>query len=314
MGWFLFSLLALLFWSGSDLFSKLGSPPDDRNSHWKMVSAVGLVMGLHALFEITVSGVRVTFADLVHYLPVSGAYIASMILGYAALRYIELSVSSPICNSSGAIAAVLCFFFLHEELSLIQGVAVGMVALGVIGLGFAEMSEDEEARAARQEKANIRYAKSLTALLLPVLYCFIDALGTFFDSVILREEPTGTFLDSLFPYVLDEAAANVAYELTFLFLAILAAVYVYGFRHEKPNIRMSLPRLAGGCFETAGQFAYIFAIGSDRPGFAAAIVSAYCALSVVWSRIFLREKLSWKHYASILLAFAGIVILGFFDI
>ena len=311
--WFLFSLLALLFWSGSDLFSKVGSRPDDRYSHWKMVSAVGLVMGLHALYEITVSGVRVTPADLIHYLPASGAYIFSMILGYAALRYIELSVSSPICNSSGAIAAVLCFVFLHEDLSVLQGIAVAMVALGVVGLGFAELSEDEEARAARQEKANIRYSKSLFALLLPVFYCVIDALGTFVDSVLLREEPTGTVLDTLFPYVLDEECANVAYELTFLLMGILAAVYVFGVRREKLTFRRELPKLAGGVFETAGQFAYIFAIGGDRPGFAAAVISAYCALSVVWSRIFLHEKLSWKHYAAILLAFAGIIILGFFD-
>ena len=57
--WFLLSLAALLCWSGSDLFSKIGSKPDDPYSHWKMVMAVGLVMGLHAAFELTVGGVRV---------------------------------------------------------------------------------------------------------------------------------------------------------------------------------------------------------------------------------------------------------------
>lgn len=313
MTWFVFSFLALLAWSGSDILSKVGSRPDDERSQWKMVTAVGLVMGLHALFEITVSGVRVTFSDILHYLPVSGFYILSMVFGYIALRYIELSVSSPICNSSGALAAVLCFVFLHEELSVLQGIAVAMVGLGVLGLGFAELSEDDEARAARQEKANIKYAKSLLALLLPVLYCLIDALGTFADSVILREEPTGSFLDTLFPYVLDEEVANVAYELTFLFLGILCAVWVFGIKREKLSFPRELPKLTAGVCETAGQFAYIYAIGGDRPGFAAAIVSAYSALSVVWSRIFLHEKLSWKHYLAILTAFAGIVILGFFD-
>ena len=48
-------------------------------------------------------------------------------------------------------------------------------------------------------------------------------------------------------------------------------------------------------------------------GSAAAIISCYCALSVIWSRVFLKEKLSWKHYAAILVAFLGIVTLGFFD-
>ena len=47
---------------------------------------------------------------------------------------------------------------------------------------------------------------------------------------------------------------------------------------------------------------------------AAPIISAYCAASVLWSRIFLKEKLSWKHYAALLVIIAGIVILGVFDV
>ena len=46
----------------------------------------------------------------------------------------------------------------------------------------------------------------------------------------------------------------------------------------------------------------------------APIISAYCVASVVWSRLFLKEKLSWKHYLMIALVVAGIVTLGVFDI
>ena len=46
---------------------------------------------------------------------------------------------------------------------------------------------------------------------------------------------------------------------------------------------------------------------------AAPIISAYCVASVVWGRIFLKEKLSIKHYAMILIAVVGIVILGLYD-
>jgi hypothetical protein len=58
----------------------------------------------------------------------------------------------------------------------------------------------------------------------------------------------------------------------------------------------------------------MWSIGNEEHmGAAAAIISAYCALSVLWSRIFLKEKLSLKHYISIFIAFAGIIMLGFFD-
>ena len=126
MTWFILSLIAILFWSGSDLFSKLGSRPDDKYSHWKMVMAVGVVMGAHAFFLIA-TGTPFSISDIVTYLPASAMYILSMILGYAGLRYIELSISSPICNSSGAVAALLCFFILKETMSGLQFFAVALV-------------------------------------------------------------------------------------------------------------------------------------------------------------------------------------------
>ena len=118
--WFWFAIAALLCWSGSDLFSKIGSKPDDKYSHWKMVMAVGLVMGLHAAFEVFVNGVEISWQIIWAYMPASALYIASMILGYVGLRYIELSVSSPICNSSGAIAGIFCFLFLGQAMEGLQ--------------------------------------------------------------------------------------------------------------------------------------------------------------------------------------------------
>ena len=54
MLYYFLSIAALLCWSGSDLFSKMGTREQDRNSHWKVVFAVGLIMGIH--FFITLIG------------------------------------------------------------------------------------------------------------------------------------------------------------------------------------------------------------------------------------------------------------------
>lgn len=293
--WFWLALIALLCWSGSDLFSKIGSKPDDQYSHLKMVMAVGLVMGLHACYEMFVGGVSISLGAIWTYLPVSFFYISSMTIGYVGLRYIELSISSPICNCSGALVALLCFVFLGERLGGLQLAGVILICAGVIGLGFVEMNEDEEARALRENKSNIKYTRSLLALMLPVIYCLLDAAGGFADTIVLE--------------TLDEAVANVAYELTFLFMGVCSFIYVVFIKHEKLTVQRELPKLAGGLFETAGQFAYIYALSSN-PIAAAPMISAYCLLSVLWSRIFLREHLSLKHYLTIFTAIAGIVILG----
>ncbi|MBQ8337558.1 MAG: EamA family transporter [Oscillospiraceae bacterium] len=313
--WFWLSIIAMLCWSGSDIFSKVGSKQNDKYSHWKMVMAVGLVMGLHAFYEIFKNKVPISFGDILTYMPASALYILSMIFGYVSLRYIELSISSPICNSSGALAAILCLIFLKQDVGALGMVAIGIVAAGVLLLGIVNANEDEELRVERQKNANRKYARSFLALLLPLLYCLIDAAGTFVDTIILREEDTGTFLDSVFATTLPEDTANVAYELTFLFMGIVAAIYVLVIRRDKLIVKDEGTKLLGGVCETAGQFAYIFALGDTAHAApAAAIISAYCVMSLVWSHIFLKEKLSWKHYVAIAITAIGIVMLGILDL
>ncbi len=302
--WFWFALIALFCWSGSDLFSKLGCQDEkDRYSHLKMVTAVGVVMGLHAAYEIFIGGVEISFGIILTYLPVSLLYILSMAAGYLGLRYIELSISSPICNSSGAIVAVLTFATagISDELPPLALVAVALVCAGVIALGITESREDEELRRARQDASNRRYAKSWVAITIPVIYCLLDALGTFADARVLE--------------TLNEDSANVAYELTFFAMGLFCAVYVLGIKKQKLVIRQEAPKYTGAIFETAGQFFYIYALADTaHVAFAAPIISSYCAASVIWGRIFLKEKLSVKHYMSIALIIIGIVIMGILDI
>lgn len=301
--WFWLSIAALICWSGSDLFSKIGcSDPSDKRSHLKMVTAVGMVMGLHAAYEIFIGKTEISFDIILTYLPVSLLYIGSMALGYISLRYIELSVSSPICNSSGALVAIMCLITGGiGQTSPGQLVATAIICIGVVGLGFAEAYEDEEKRAARQQKGNRKYSKSALAIILPLAYCLLDAVGTFADSLVLEK--------------LSEDSANVAYELTFFAAGICTLIYTLIIKKEKPVLKRTLPKYIGAVCETAGQFAYIYAIGdSEHVMLAAPIISAYCAASVVWSRIFLKERMSWKHYLAIAVTVIGIVIMGIFDI
>ena len=364
MNWFIFAIIALLCWSGSDFFSKIGCrDAKDKYSHLKMVIAVGVVMGLHAAFEIFVNGVAISWDVIFTYLPVSLLYILSMAMGYIGLRYIELSISSPICNASGALVAVATIVMAAvsgEVLDMVpmQYVAVALACLGVVGLGFVEAKEDPELRAARQEKSNYKYAKSWLALALPIAYCLLDAAGTFADSLVLETfhidfinaniapEFSSLFQNGIPEYLVDtelsfspeflsqftveqgaylrtfvaemeEASsnsANVAYELTFLAAGVFCFIYTVLIKKQKLLPKMEAPKYVGAIFETAGQFAYIYALADEEHvAMSAPIISSYCVASVLWSRLFLKEKLSWKHYAAIAVTVAGIIIMGVFD-
>ncbi|MBR5223130.1 MAG: EamA family transporter [Clostridia bacterium] len=323
---YIFSILALLCWSGSDLFSKMGTREKDKNSHWKVVFAVGLIMGIHffitliggAIIDNTVgvdavpkmvAGVFYTdfkLIDFVYYLPIAALYIFAMVLGYIGLRYIELSISSPICNSSGALAFILCLIFgltSTEDITITTIVGIAMITVGIVALGFVEQHEDEEVKKARQERANRKYAKSILAFLLPISYLIIDALGTVGDEFLFSDwfiEKTGIEM--------SDYAANSAFELTFFVLAVFAFIWVKLVKKDsmfKGNKHLYF----GGLCETVGQIFYMAVMFSDF-SVGMVIISAYCAISVLWSRIFLKEKMSWKHYVVIAMVIAGIVILG----
>ena len=326
MLYYFFSILALLCWSGSDLFSKKGTREADKNSHWKVVFAVGLIMGIH--FFITLIGGAIIdntvgvdgvhkivaslfytdfqFIDFVKYLPVAGLYILAMVLGYIGLRYIELSISSPICNSSGALAFLLCLvfgIFSAEDITTSTIVGILMITVGIIALGFIEQREDEEVKAARQEMANRKYTKSILAFLLPISYLVIDALGTVGDEYVFSD----SFINKT-GYEITDYAANSAFEFTFFVLAVFAFVWIKFVKKDK-IFKGNKDLFWGGLCETIGQVFYMAVMFSDFSA-GMVIISAYCAISVLWSRVFLKEKLSWKHYAVIALVIAGIVILG----
>ncbi len=309
--WFLFTICTILAWSGSDLMSKIGSRPDDKNSHLKMLMAVGFVMGVHAIWQLTVGGVDYNLHNFIAYMPVSAMYIISMLFGYIGLRYIELSISSPICNSSGALVAIMCFLFLGDTMSPIALFAVILISLGILFLAIIEKTEGDELRALHQDPNEIKYERGLLAILFPVLYLIIDAMGTFLD---------GMFFDFALPewfyqgVTSDnvEIVCNISYELTFMIVGIIAAIYVLGVKKEKLSVERDKFKLAAACFETIGQFTYVFAI-SGNTIIAAPAIGSYTVFSVIWSRIFLKEKLSKKQYFVIGMVLLGVILLAFLD-
>lgn len=325
--YFIFALVALFAWSGSDLFSKLGTSQKDKNSHWHVIFAVGVVMGIHAVITIIFGSfinpdntpswiLSIIYSDFkpmdfVRYAPIAFIYLAAMVVGYVGLRYIELSVSSPICNSSGSLALVICLMFGWATLNGGSIAGVILVTLGIISLGIVEYRESDEVKLARQDGSNFKYTKSLWAILIPIIYLFMDAMGTVGDQLVSELE--------LFD--MSEYASNTAFEFTSLCFAIFAFLYVKLIKKEKffsfgvengEDKLLKRNLILGAICETVGQIFYMSVMFSDFDA-GMPMISAYCVLSVVWSRIFLKEKLSYKHYIAIALTFAGIILLGIFS-
>ena len=107
--------------------------------------------------------------------------------------------------------------------------------------------------------------------------------------------------------ILSETESLLAYEFTFFIVAIVGLIYVCGIKKEKISLPKEKNRCIAAIFETAGQFFYTYAMASNST-ISAALVSSYCILSLLLSRIFLKEHLSWKQYVFITVVFVGIVL------
>ncbi len=305
--WFVFALLTMLAWGAADLFYKKGNDGEERYSHLKTSIMVGVVMGIHAIGMLIFTDISYDFYNIIIYLPVSAMYILSMTVGYFGLKYPDLSISSPIQNCSGIVVTLLCFIFLDQS---IEGfptwLAISLICLGVLALGILEKREDTTAKTA----GNRKYRIGFVAFFMPIFYCIIDALGTFFDAWYL-DDPLTTPLVGTTEETFEDVA-NISYELTFLIVAVILFVYVRLIKKERIVPKLQGARLGAAVFETAGQFVYVRAM-SGNGIIAAPMIAAYSLVSILLSRIFLKEKLKWYKYIPLLAIMAGIIILGILE-
>lgn len=298
--WMICTLITFLCWGIADLFYKIGNKGKEDYNHLITGIMVGVVMGLHATIFLLVNHTPIHILDILKYLPISACYISSMIIGYKGLKYLELSISSPIQNTSGVITALLLLIIFKEQYSPIFYIAVILIFIGIFFLSLNEIKQKKEDRKKYKKENRLSKVLSLT-ILFPLVYCLLDGAGTFLD---------GVFLDKM--SIVNEDVALIAYEYTFLIYAIITYIYL---KTKKQIIVISKekPKLLAAIFETAGQFCYVYAM-SGNATIAAPIVGSYCVLSMLLSRVFLKEVLTKKEYILISLVIIGIIILAILDI
>ena len=296
----LFALMTFLCWGTADLFYKIGNKKAGDYNHLKTGICVGLIMGIHATIYMLVKRIDFNIIEIIRYLPVSLLYIISMVIGYKGLKYLELSIASPIQNCSGVITAILLLLFFKETLQIPAYIAFLLILTGIILLGIIESQEEKDNRVTLKNSLTKKKIVLLT-MIFPIAYCILDGLGTFLDAI---------YLDKM--RLISEDNALIAYEYTFLIYSIITYIYLKK-KRAKLTIKSEKPKVIAAVFETIGQFFYVYAMSANSV-ITAPIVGSYCILSLLWSRIFLKEKLSKKHYLAISLVIIGIIILGILDI
>ncbi len=300
--WFIFTLATTLLWGIAELFYKKGSHENEKYDHLRVCILVGAVMGIHAVFTLLTSDITYNPMNLIVYLPVSLCYILSMACSFFGIRFIEESLSDPIENTSGAMCSLLCVIFLNETIEPAVWIAIAIIVIGIIGVSYAERSSGE----IRKQRLGKKLA--IIAFAMPFCYAIIDALGSFLDIFFLEMETSplvGIDEENI------ELIANVSYELTFAICGIILFAFMM-FKGVKFELPKQKDKAIAAVCETAGQLTYVYAM-SGNGAIAAPIISCVCVVSLLLSRIFLKEKLTKKQYIFITTIIVGIVMLGILE-
>ena len=303
MSWLFFAIGTAILWGTAELFYKKGAQPNEKYSHLKICVWVGVVMGAHAIFTLLTQDINYNPVNIIRYLPVSLFYIISMAFSYFGMRFLEESISDPIENTAGVICTLLFVIFLQEEISLFTWIAIGVITIGVLGVSFLE-NHGETTR-----KKKLGKTLAVIAFCMPFVYALLDAFGTFLDDAFFLVEDIAS--SPLVDVTEDtiEAVANTSYELTFALFALGLFIFMKAKKVKFGPVPQHKDKILAAVFETAGQFTYVYALGGVD-AVAAPILSSVCVVSLLLSRIFLKEKLSWKTYVFIAIVIIGILLLA----
>ncbi len=303
MSWLFFSVATTLLWGIAELFYKKGARPDEKYAHLKICVWVGVVMGAHAIFTLLTQPINYNPINIIRYLPVSLFYIFSMAFSYFGMRFIEESISDPIENTAGVICVLLFALIMKDSFHWLTWIAVVVIGIGVLGVSILEN------RGETPRKKKLGKILAITAFCMPFLYALLDAFGTFLDDAffLIEDVANSPLIDVTEDTI--EAVANTSYELTFAFFALILFIFMKAKKVKFGPVNQNKDKVLAAVFETAGQFTYVYALGGVD-AVAAPILSSVCVVSLLLSRIFLKEKLSWKTYAFIAVVIIGILLLA----
>ena len=310
MIWVILTVVSVAIWGLADMLSKKGTEPEDPFSHIRFVICTGVAMLVFTPFFRAFSESGASLPQLLEQYPVflliTLAYVVSLLLSFFSFRHLEASVASPLCNTSAAmILLMLLAFYLFsgrrrgvlELLTPLNVLASLLVCGGVIAVGIVRSGEEEQLQERREL---VQYGAA--AILFPLMSAFFDALESVGDSLMVDAE-AGAGIGSI-DYMRLWAAT---------YLLICIPLWIYLLVKEKkayqPFSKKEGLKLASGLAEVTAYTLYILALERE-PFFVSFLSSTYCVFSILFCRVFLKEKLSKGQYLCIAVIIAGLALFG----
>lgn len=310
MVWFVWAFLCCLCWGFGDLFYKIGSDRKDKTAHIKFIVWSGIVMGLCSLLCLPFSESGSPLKILVEYPAFTFIvlmYVLSLIVSVIGMRYLEASIISPLENTTGAFSGIVIALILlstgkfndiFQEFLPLDIIGTGIIILGMISLGFEEHQLSIKNNEILPDGSKKRIGAR--ALIYPLAYCLLDA-GTVIGEGVFLYGGDGI---GEFDYIILEG-------LIFAVSGIVAWLYLFLIKKVvyNPFKKSEISKASASVLETVGNVFFAFAMGKN-PVLGAPLCASYCIVTMIASRIFLKEKLVKMQYVLLFVIILGIILLG----
>jgi uncharacterized membrane protein len=293
--WLVFAALTVLSWGSSDVFFKKSMRGIEHNEIKLLVyNGITLAIFGFAYMVFERKSILYIFDCMYRYFPIAILYILSMPAYYKALEMIKISIASPIANSSCLLTFLLCIFFLGQYVTYLQLTAIILIISSMIFLSINDKSEDDV------EKERVKNKKPLLIYIIGILFALayfaLDGVASFLDEYVLE-------------YNMEESEIIIAFSFIYFIIGVMA--YFYGkIKFKDFKIELDKYKAIGTIFETLGEYTYVYALASGNASIISPFIASYSAVSIILSRIFLREKLRLQQYIFVSLIMVGIVILS----
>lgn len=313
--WLVYTVLAILLWSATDLLYKAGVHKEKENyTSLKFSISVGLVFLLVALYFLIVRDEPFSiFESAIRFWPMTAFGILFAIVNTFSFKgyiYNEVSVESPVEGIGGGVSVILLIIAylllgrvkeIGKLLNPLIIAGVSLILISVILLAVFRNKEDRKNMV--KEKTNRRSRWKiigLGTLIFPLAFAMIDAVETIV---------TGLCLDTTYGFGMPEGDSIIIIGLEYAFFALIFWIFVYIKERKiyQPFRKENLPRLFAGLANNVGLVFYSFAMAIDSVT-SDAIIAVYPVFVMIGGRIFMKEKVNLAQKICLLATIAGSVL------
>ncbi|MGN0115827.1 MAG: EamA family transporter [Acutalibacteraceae bacterium] len=306
--WTVLVFACIILWGITSIFYKKGANKDDKYIHLKFSVIIGMVFFVIALCYIIIRDEPFSiWESAVRFWPVTAfgiIYAIGNTFTYKGFLYNDASVIAPIENTAnGSYVMILIIVYaiigkvgsIWEILTVYKIIGIACIFLGLLFLGIVQHNEAKAAGKTEKFKAGA------TALIFPLLFSVMDGLETVVS---------GVCLDKTLGYAMPEGDSIIIAGMEYAAFAL--AFWIYVSIKEKrmfnPFTKSTLPFVGGALCDNIAIVFYSYAMAIDSVA-TDPILAVYPVLTVLFSRIVLKETLSVKQYLCLALLLLGSVII-----